>query len=240
MHAQEVLNVTGRSWQRGGGHGLDSHAQGVGPLGHRHDGVHMELWVAHHSPVPDPVLAHLELGLDHEQEVGVVGRGAQQRFEDQGQGDEGQIAHDQLRGGGDDLGIQCADVGAVQGGDAGVGAQRPGQLAVADVDGHDVLSTAAQEDVGEAAGRGAGVQAAASLDAGCQAAAAQRIQRAGELVGTAGDVVVSGGHQDLDGLGRVDLTGGFGDDLAVEGDVTVGDERGGVGAGAGQPAAHEL
>ena len=75
--------------------------------------------VTHHSPVPDPVLAHLELGLDHEQEVSVVGCGAQQRFEDQGQGDEGQIAHDQLRGGGDGLGIQCADVGAVQGGDAG-------------------------------------------------------------------------------------------------------------------------
>ena len=36
VHAQEVLNVTGRSWQRGGGHGLDSHTQGVGPLGHRH------------------------------------------------------------------------------------------------------------------------------------------------------------------------------------------------------------
>ena len=47
-------------------------------------------------------------------------------------------------------------------------------------------------------------------------------------------------HQDLEGLGRVDLTGGLGDDLAVEGNVTVGDERGGVGAGAGQPAAHEL
>ena len=59
-----------------GGDGVDTHSQRVRVLGHGQDGLHVELRVAHHSPVPDPVLAHLELGLDHEQEVGVVGRGA--------------------------------------------------------------------------------------------------------------------------------------------------------------------
>ena len=61
-----------------------------------------------------------------------------------------------------------------------------------------------------------------------------------ELVGAAGDVVVSARGEDLDGLGGVDLTGRLGDHHAVKGDVTVGDERGGVGTGARQSTAYEL
>ena len=209
-------------------------------FGHGQDGLHVEIRVTHDSPVPDAVLADLELRLDHEQEVGVVGRCSQQRFEDQGQGDERQVTHHQAGGRYDCGRVQRADVGAVQGSDTGVGSQGPGQLAVADVNGYDVLGAVAKEDVGEAARGGARVQAAAALDARRQAALPQHVQRAGELVSAAGDVVVSARGVDLDGLGRVDLTGGLSDHRAVESDVATGDERGGVSAGAGQPTAHEL
>ena len=91
----------------------------------------------------DPLLTHLELGLDHEQEVGVVGCGPQQRLEDESQRDKGEVADHELGGGSDGGGVQHADVGSVQGGDARIAAQGPGQLAVADVNGHDVLGTAA-------------------------------------------------------------------------------------------------
>ena len=104
----------------------------------------MEIRVAHDSSVPDAVLADLELGLDHEQEVGVVGRGSQQWFEDQGQGDERQVTHHQAGGRRDGGRVQRADVGAVQGSNTRVGSQGPGQLAVADVDGYDVLGAAAK------------------------------------------------------------------------------------------------
>ncbi len=64
--------------------------------------------------------------------------------------------------GADLLGLQLAHVDPVEHGDPLVGAQRPGQLAVADVDGDDVRRAGAQQDVGEAAGGRAGVQAPAA------------------------------------------------------------------------------
>ena len=185
VHVQEVLDVTGRARQRGRSHRIDSHSQALGPLGHGQDRLHVKLRVTYHSPVPDPVLTHLELGLDHEQEVGVVCCGPQQRLEHQGQGDEGQVAHHQAWGRSDILRSQRTDIGAVQGGDSGVCAQGPGQLPVAHVDGHDVLGATPQEHVGEAPRGGTRVQAAAALDARGQASLLQRIQRTGELVGSA-------------------------------------------------------
>ena len=76
-------------------------------------------------------------------------------------------------GGGRHLaGPQLADVDPLQHGDPRIGAQRPGELAVADVDGDDVRGAGPQQHVGEAAGGGAGVQAAAPGDAAGRAKAA--------------------------------------------------------------------
>ena len=65
--------------------------------------------------------------------------------------------------------------------------QRPGQLAVADVDRDHLARRRPQQHVGEAAGRGARVQAAPAGDG--QAQRAERRQRTGQLVPAPGDVV---------------------------------------------------
>src|SRR5690606_4085739 len=115
------------------------------------------------SPLADPVLADLELGLDHQGEVGVGGTHAEQRVEHQPQRDERQVPHDDVHGAADHLDGQVADVGAVVDGDPVVAAQLPGQLAVADVHRHHLRGTLTQEDVGEASRGCTRVQTAAPL-----------------------------------------------------------------------------
>ena len=60
-------------------------------------------------------------------------------------------------------GVERADVGPVDHAHPGVGLQPPHELSVADVDGDDLPGAPAQQHVGEAAGRRAGVQAAPAL-----------------------------------------------------------------------------
>ena len=85
--------------------------------------------------------------------------------EHQRERDEGQVADHEVDRLADDVERQLADVGAVVHLDPVVALQRPGELAVADVDRDDLARTRPQQDVGEAAGRGAGVEAALALDA---------------------------------------------------------------------------
>ena len=54
---------------------------------------------------------------------------------------------------------QVAGVGLFVDHDARVGAELPGELAVADIDGMDVGGAVGEQDVGEASGGGADVQA---------------------------------------------------------------------------------
>ena len=106
---------------------------------------------------------------------------------------------------------QAADVDPVQDGDPVVGPQRPGQLAVTDVNGHHVRRTRAQQHVGEAAGGRARVQAALARDR----EAAECGQRPGQLVAAARDVVGPvAGLRDGDRRVTGDLRGGLGRDLA--------------------------
>ena len=77
---------------------------------------------------------------------------------------------------------QLAHVGAFQHRHPLVRPQRPCQLPVSDVDGDHLAGTAIEQHLGEPAGRGTGVQAAriGHRDA-------EGVQRADELVRTAGD-----------------------------------------------------
>ena len=197
-------------------------------VGDDQDGLDVEGGVPYHAPVPQALPADLELGLDHEQQVGVGGGGPQQGAQDQGQGDKGQVPHHQGGGGGHRGRVEGAHVGPVQLGDPRVTLEGPGQLPVAHVHGGHVGGPTAQEHVGKAPRGGPRVQAAPPAHGGRQATGAQGVQGPGELVGAAGDVPVVG-DADLQGLGGVDLSGGLGDHDAVEGDVPVGDHLGGLG-----------
>ena len=91
--------------------------------------------VAHHAALADPLLAHLELRLDHQHQVAVVGGHADQRVEHQLERDERQVADDQRRP------ARRPAPASARGRWCGRGRspassllQRPGELAVADVD----------------------------------------------------------------------------------------------------------
>ena len=88
-----------------------------------------------------------------------------QRGQHEREGDEGEVADDEPgRPGRRSSRRQVADVDALPDGDPGVGAQPRDELVVADVDRDDVRGAAPQQDVGEPAGGGAGVQAPAAPD----------------------------------------------------------------------------
>ena len=121
--------------------------------------------------------------------------------------------------------------------DALVGAQRPRELAVADIDGDDLAGATAQQHVGEAAGGGAGVEAPASAhrDGG------ERRERAGQFVAAPGGVarvVVVRQHPDR-GSG-VHSGGGLAGHNAPYLDPPGVDEAAGLLAGAGEAAPDEL
>ena len=111
--------------------------------------------------------------------------------------------------------------------DAVVALQRPGELSVADVDGDDLTGAGAQQHVGEAAGRGAGVEA--TLAGHAHAVPAEDGQRARELVTAARDVLLTVGvlaHHDRDVGG--DAGGGLGRHRAGDLDPPVRDQLAGV------------
>ena len=118
--------------------------------------------VADHAALADPVLADLELRLDHQRQVAVgsvtpisASSTSVREMNDRSPTTTSTGSADHARG-------QVADVRAVVHHDPLVLLQRPGQLPVADVDGHHLPAPCAQQHVGEPAGRRAGVQAAAA------------------------------------------------------------------------------
>ena len=116
--------------------------------------------IAHHAAGAEPFPTDLELRFHHRHQVG-PGRGAGgQGRQHQGQRDERQVGDDQLDRSADGVRRQRADVRPVVQLHPLVGLQPPDQLPVADVDGDHLTRAAAEQHVGEAAGRGAGVQAA--------------------------------------------------------------------------------
>ena len=120
-----------------------------------------------------------------------------------------------------------------------VGAQRPGELPVAHVDGDDLDGPGAQQHVGETAGGRAGVQAAPPDDG--QPVRRERGQRTGQLVTAARHVL--GGRVlpgDQHRVRRVDHRGDLAGDRAPDLDPAVLDQLGGLFAGTGQLTTDEL
>ena len=133
---QEELDVPRRPRQRAARHRPGAPAQRGGPLGDRGHRLGPQLRVADHAALADPVLADLELRLDHQHQVAVGAGHADQRLQHQRQRDERQVAHHQVDRAADQLGGELADVGAVVHLHPLVGLERPGQLAVAHVHRH--------------------------------------------------------------------------------------------------------
>ena len=121
-----------------------------------------------------------------------------------------------------------------------VGLQRPGQLAVADVDRDHLARPVSQQHVGEAAGRRAGVQAAAARRPPARPARRPRARPR---------ACVRRGTRSPDGPGRrattiatsvVTAGGGLGGGAAGDRHPPGGDQLAGVLAGAGQPPPDQL
>ena len=91
-----------------------------------------------HQPAPaDLALPGLELRLDQQDGVGAVAGHAGQRRGDEPEGDERQVGDHEIDRDAADVGHrEVADVAALPYGHPRIVAQRPGQLADADVDGH--------------------------------------------------------------------------------------------------------
>ena len=138
------------------------HAKPLLGRGGRHAGHRLgaQRRVAHHPTRADPALAHLELRLDQQHEVGVRRGAGGQGGQHQDERDERQVRGDQPGRRRHLLRAQMPHVHPVHHDDPVVAAQRPGQLAVAHVHRHHVRRPGAEQHVGEAAGGRARVQAA--------------------------------------------------------------------------------
>jgi hypothetical protein len=187
-----------------------------------------------------PFPAHLELRLDHHHQVGVGCHAPRQGGQDQSERDERQVPDDQVhRRPADRVERQLAYVGTVLDGDARIALERPGELPVAHVHGDDVRRARPEQDVGEAAGGGAGVQRPPLCHD--QPARYEDRERAGELVPAPRDVLgVAVVGRDDDGRRGLHLGGGFGRDGPADGDPAGGDQLAGVLAGARELTADQF
>ena len=203
--------------------------------GDREHRVGAQLRVGHDPAGADLILADLELRLHHGNDIGVGRRARSQRGQHRGQRDERQVGDDEVDRPTDRLGGQVADVGALHDRHPRIGPQRPGELAVADVDGDDLAGAAVQQHLGEPAGRGAGVQAAPAVDRD-----AERVERADQLVRAARHPGLLVGVLDGQRGGHRDGRRGLGRRHAVDADPAGADQLGGLLPRARQPAPHQL
>jgi hypothetical protein len=132
------------------------------------DGFLAGLGVADDSSLADVLAAYLKLGLDEDDGgslPGVVGcaEGADDGGEDESGGDEGDVHCEEGWGRGvrreEFAGGEETSVGSLAQGNAGVGAEFLGDLAVTGVDGEDGGGSGLEHAVGEAAGGGSYVDA---------------------------------------------------------------------------------
>src|SRR5262245_23343179 len=142
----------------------------------------VQVGIADDAAFADLAGADLELRLDERDELR-DGRCKRERCRQHDlEADEAGIADDPIDGVRDVPAREMARIGALEDDDAGVLAQLPGQLPVADVDGVDLGGAPGQQHVSKAAGRGADVEpdAAARIDG-------EMIEGVGELEAAAGD-----------------------------------------------------
>ena len=128
-------------------------------------------------------LAGLELGLHEGDYMPGVGQGVWDGGEDLVERDERDVDDREVDGVGQGRGGQGARVGPLERGDAGIATQGLGELSATHVESVDVARAALQQDVGEAARRGADIQRghAARIDP-------ERVEGRRELVAAPADV----------------------------------------------------
>ena len=190
---------------------------------------------AHDAALAHPLAPDLELRLDHGQRVEALRAAGEHGGQHLGQGDEGEVGDHEVGGVGQVAGDEVAGVRALDHRDAIVGAQRPVELTIGDVEGDHVGRAALQQAVGEAARRGPDVQAPAPGDVD-----ARRLQRVGELDPPARDEARALVDGQLDVLGHE--LAGLGGAIAVaaaQPDLAGHDRRRGAGARGEEPALGE-
>ena len=133
------------------------------------------------------------------------------------------------------VGLEVADVGALAHGDARVVAQRPGELAAADVDRVDVRGAGLEQAVGEPAGRRAGVEGPTARARRPRSARARR--RASRRRGTRSG---AGRRSSWIGSSAPTSRAGAGAGLPADPDPSGGDRLDRLAAAPEQPPAHEL
>ena len=141
------------------------------------DGQHRarpQLGTVHHAAGSHLPLTDLELRLHHGNDIRVGRRASSQRGQHCGQRDERQVSDDGLNRAADRIRRELARIGPLDDDHPRIGPQRPGQLAVADIDGDHLARTAIQQDFGEPARRGPRVQTASALDADTETRRARR------------------------------------------------------------------
>ena len=111
------------------------------------------------TPPRDALAPELELRLDQGQQLPARRQAVGDPRQDLGQRDEREVGGGHVRPERKGARLEPAGVEALEHGDALVLAKAPVELAVADVEGDHVLGAVLQQAVGEAAGRGAGVEA---------------------------------------------------------------------------------
>src|SRR5262249_37206733 len=129
---QEVFDIAGRTGQR-------TRCRLASPpadlVRRRRDTVYRpgpQVRIPYDAALAQPLAADLELRLDHEYQVAVGPADRRQRRQHQPDGDERQVAGDQVDRLADPVEGQLADVGPIDHLDPWILLQGPGQLAVAD------------------------------------------------------------------------------------------------------------
>ena len=173
----------------------------------------MDGGVAHDALLADVLAARLELRLDERDDLARLLEQGVGDGQDLRQRDEGDVDGGKVEGLADHLRRDCADVRALHVADARVGTQLPGQLAVADIDGVDLLRAVLQHAVSEAARRGADVGRCLVLQPH-----AEFLHRLLELEAAAADVGDVVAEQPYLGLG-LDRRAGLVDLLPVDKDL---------------------
>ncbi len=188
--------------------------------------------IAHDALLEMAALADLELRLDQRDELRARGRERERRGQHRLERDEAHVDGDNLWHRVEPGGIERPNVRLLQRHHLGPAAQARMQLVAADVDREDAARAAREQDLGEAAGRGADIEADATRDVD-----RQPVERMGELDPAARDPGKGGLGRER-GIDR-DRLGGFAHGRAVGGDVAGRDGGLRLGAAVEQAARHQ-
>ena len=178
---EEALAVSLRAAKRGLGLAEDL-APGRGERAYLDEHAPVHLGVAHDTALADVGPAGLELRLDEDERAPAGRRAGERRRQRLGEPDERDVAGDERRSERQVLRTHAPDVRPLEHGHARVGAKLRMELTVPDVESADTGGACLQETVGEAARRGADVEAVLAGDVD-----AESLERAGELLPAPGD-----------------------------------------------------